>query len=89
MAYSPIEQGGLPEGGALAAVAARHDATAAQVAVAWTVREEGVVTIPKASTPEHVRENAAALSLELTAEDLDALDRAFPAPSGDVPLESL
>lgn len=89
MAYSPVEQGMLAENAALAAVAGRHDATAAQVALAWTMRQDGVIAIPKASRPDHVRQNAAALDIALTAEDLSQLDRAFAPPRAKVPLEML
>ncbi|MNH34061.1 hypothetical protein D3C79_946310 [compost metagenome] len=44
-------------------------------------REDGVIAIPKAVSPEHVRLNAAAAGLTLTSEDLRAIDRAFPAPT--------
>lgn len=89
MAYSPVEQGRLLGHARLKAVAARHGATPAQVAIAWVLRQDGVFTIPKAGTPAHVRENRAALGLRLTAEDFADLDRAFPPPSGPVPLELL
>jgi diketogulonate reductase-like aldo/keto reductase len=89
MAYSPIEQGRLLGHSALAAVAARHDATAAQVALAWVLRLDGVFTVPKAGTPGHVRENCGALDLHLTEEDLAELDAAFPPPSRPKPLEML
>jgi len=83
MAYSPVGQGGaLLRHKALRAVAARHGgATTAQVAIAWTLRAPGrVVSIPKASDPEHVRQNAAARDLRLTEADLGELDAAFPPP---------
>jgi diketogulonate reductase-like aldo/keto reductase len=89
MAYSPLEQGRLGSKKALTAVAARHEVSPACVAIAWTIREEGVIAIPKATSPDHVRENARAASLALTPEDLAALDAAFPAPSRDVPLAVL
>jgi diketogulonate reductase-like aldo/keto reductase len=89
MAYSPLEQGRLLGRRALRKVAERHGATPAQVALAWVLREEGVVAIPKATTPEHVRENRGALDVRLTGEDLVALDRAFPRPAGPTPLEVL
>lgn len=53
------------------------------------LRRDSLCTIPKASSPQHVRDNATALDVELTREDLDALDRAFPPPSGPRPLEML
>jgi diketogulonate reductase-like aldo/keto reductase len=82
MAYSPVGQGGaLLRHKALRAVAARHaGATPAQVAIAWTLRGPGVISIPKASDPEHVRLNAAARDLQLTEADIAELDAAFPPP---------
>lgn len=87
MAYSPIEQGRLLGHRALRKVAERHGATAAQAALAWAIRGGGVCAIPQAGTPAHVRENRAALDLRLGPEELAALDRAFPPPTGKVPLE--
>ena len=89
MAYSPIDQAALVHHPAVRAVAADHGATAAQVALAWVLRQDGVCTIPKASSPAHVRDNRGALSLELTAGDLERLDVAFPPPGGPEPLEVL
>jgi diketogulonate reductase-like aldo/keto reductase len=68
-------------------VAARHQATPAQVALAWVLRQDGVCAIPNAGSPEHVRENRAALDLELTKDDLKTLDLPFPPPTGPQPLE--
>ncbi|RAS69969.1 diketogulonate reductase-like aldo/keto reductase [Lentzea atacamensis] len=89
MAYSPVEQGRLLSSPVLAEVARRHDATPAQVALAWVLRLPHVNAIPKAGSAEHVRENAAALSLRLSSEDLADLDRAFPPPDGPEPLAML
>ncbi|MCW2691132.1 MAG: aldo/keto reductase [Mycobacterium sp.] len=89
MAYSPIEQGRLLRHPALDEVARRHAATPTQIALAWVLRLDGVNTIPRASTPAHVRENAAARHIRLSPEDLNLLDRAFPPPSGPQPLEVL
>jgi diketogulonate reductase-like aldo/keto reductase len=89
MAYSPIEQGRLLGRAKLKAVAARHGATPAQVALAWVLRKDGVSAIPKSGTPAHVRDNRAALDLRLTEADFGDLDRAFPPPSGPTPLELL
>ena len=89
MAYSPIEQGRLLDDRELRHVAARHNATPAQVALAWVLRQDGVVAIPKAANIAHVREDYAALELHLTGEDLTALDRAFPAPTEAMPLAML
>ncbi|NUP74776.1 MAG: aldo/keto reductase [Sinomonas sp.] len=89
MAYSPIEQGRILGNAALEAVAARHLATPAQVALAWTLREDGVIAIPKSSTAEHTLENRAAAGLRLTDRDLADIDAAFPPPRRRTPLEML
>lgn len=89
MAYSPLEQGRLLGERALRDVADRHGATPAQVALAWVLREDGVIAIPKAGTVAHVEEDRGALDLRLRPEDLAALDRAFPPPAGKVELETL
>jgi diketogulonate reductase-like aldo/keto reductase len=89
MAYSPIEQGRILKNATLKTIASHHGATAAQVALAWLLRQDGVIAIPKAGTIAHVRENRAALDVTLTSEDLAALDRAFPPPTRAKPLEML
>ena len=89
MAYSPIEQGRLLRDRVLTGVAIRHRATPAQIALAWVLRQEDMMVIPKATTLEHVRENRAALDIALTDRDLAELDRAFPPPKGRRPLELL
>lgn len=89
MAYSPIEQGRILNDPTLAEVAAAHGISPAAAALAWVLRRESICAIPKASTPEHVRDNATALDVQLTEDDLAALDRAFPPPSGPRPLEML
>ncbi len=82
MAYCPLAQAGrLLQHPVLAEIAERHGATVAQVSLAWVTRNDGVIAIPKAVTPEHVRLNAAAGALTLTGEDLRAIDRALPAPT--------
>ncbi len=84
MAYSPVGQGGrLLRNPALREVAARHEATPAQIALAWTLRAPGVVAIPKAADLDHVRENAAAREIALTAEDLAALDARVSAAAAE------
>ena len=62
----------------LAEIAAAHGATPRQVALRFLVRRPSVFTIPKASTPEHARENAGAGDLRLSDEDIARIDRAFP-----------
>jgi diketogulonate reductase-like aldo/keto reductase len=81
MAYSPVGQGGaLLSHPAIQRVAARLGTTPGMVAVAWSMRLPGIITIPKATDPAHLRENAAAASLDLPAEDLATIDAAFPPP---------
>jgi len=82
MAYSPLGEGAFLNHPTLEALAAKHGATPAAVALAWVLREAEVIAIPKAADPDHLRANAAALELRLEAEDLAALDAAFPPPKG-------
>ena len=89
MAYTPLEQGRMLGNRALNEVAARHGRSAAQVALAWLLRQKGMVVIPKATQPEHVRDNRGALNLALDEADLAALDRAFPPPKGRTALGML
>lgn len=85
MAYTPLGNSGrrmqaILGNETLRSVADRHKATPAQIALAWLLRHDHVVAIPKAGTPGHVRENRAALDLELTQDDLREIDAAFPPP---------
>jgi diketogulonate reductase-like aldo/keto reductase len=82
MAYTPLGQGSLLRDRTLSEIARRRNATPAQVALAWLLRQEGMIVIPKAARQEHVRENRGALDVALTEEDLLALDRAFSPPKG-------
>jgi diketogulonate reductase-like aldo/keto reductase len=86
MAYSPILRGRLVENDVVVDIAERHDATPAQVALAWVLRHNDVCAIPKASIHEHVRENHGALDLQLDREDLELLDEEFPPPREPQPL---
>lgn len=89
MAYSPVEQGRLGKHHGLAQVAQRHGVDHFQVALAWVLRRQGVIAIPKAGRRAHVEHNAAALELELTDEDLAALDKAFPPAAAKMSLEMI
>jgi diketogulonate reductase-like aldo/keto reductase len=89
MAYSPVEQGRLVANPALAAVARSIGATSAQVALAWAMRRDGIIAIPKAGMVAHVRENREAADLVLSDDDLAALNAAFPRPRARRPLEML
>ncbi|MCU1720132.1 aldo/keto reductase [Pseudomonas sp. 5P_5.1_Bac1] len=82
MAYCPLAQAGrLLRHPVLTQIAEAHGVTPAQVCLAWVTRQDGVIAIPKAVEPRHVQLNAAAANLTLRAEDLHAIDQAFPAPT--------
>jgi diketogulonate reductase-like aldo/keto reductase len=90
MAYTPLGQSGrVLNHAAIAAVAKRHDATPAQVALAWGIRHPGVVTIPKTATLARVEENLGAVALTLTSADLREIDDAFPPPRSKRALEMI
>ncbi len=90
MAYSPLGQGGrLLRSLTLTSVAARRGVTPAQVAIAWSLRKPGIISIPKSGDAAHMTENAAAAGLSLTAEDLDEIDRAYKPPTRKRPLAML
>ena len=90
MAYSPVGHGrGLLNNATLKKIAKRHNATPKQIALAWVLRQPGVIAIPKASNEAHLRENAQSTDLELTKGDLTEIDRAFPPPKSKRPLAML
>jgi diketogulonate reductase-like aldo/keto reductase len=89
MAYSPIEQGRLARSGELIRIAKAYQATPAQVALAFLLERDGVIAIPKSSNPQRVEENAQAAELDLSDDDLSALDAAFPPPERKAPLEMI
>jgi len=85
MAYSPLESSGREQAALLGNhglrdVAAAHGVTPAQIALAWVLHQDGVIAIPKAVDPVHLRANRAAADIRLSPDDLAALDRAFPPP---------
>lgn len=81
MAYSPLGQGGdLLGHPVLREIADRHKATPSQIALAWLLRQPGVIAIPKAVNPEHIKQNAEAGAIELRDEDLEKMDCAFAPP---------
>jgi len=85
MAYSPLESSGreqaaLLDNHGLRDIAAAHGVTPAQIALAWVLHQDGVIAIPKAVDPVHLRANRAAADIRLSPDDLAALDRAFPPP---------
>ena len=86
MAYTPIDEGSLRNHPLLKRIAQKHNATPTQIALAWVMRNPGVMAIPKASGIGHVEENFRSLSISLSEDDLDELDSAFPAPQHKIPL---
>jgi len=90
MAYSPVGHGsGLLENAMLKKIARRHNATTSKIALAWVLRQAGVIAIPKASSKAHVRDNARSTEIKLTNEDFADLDREFPKPKSKKPLPML
>jgi diketogulonate reductase-like aldo/keto reductase len=101
MAYSPVGHGrGLLRNSTLKKIAKRHSATRhaeashegwppAQIALAWVLRQPNMIAIPKASSQEHVRDNAQSSEIKLTKQDLADLDREFPPPKSKQPLATL
>jgi diketogulonate reductase-like aldo/keto reductase len=92
MAYSPLAQAGRLRSGLLNNpvvndIAQHHRASPAQILLAWVISHQDVVAIPKAGTREHVRENAQALEITLSAEEIRMLENAFPAPGRKTPLD--
>ena len=86
MAYTPLGEGRLRNHKTLVEIARRHDATPTQIMLAWEMRTQNVIAIPKASSIAHVEENARSLAIILTEEDLRDIDKAFPAPTRKIAL---
>lgn len=89
MAYSPVEQAKLAKDRRLAALAAEHGVSAAQLALAFVLDREGVIAIPKAGRAAHLEENARALDVVITEQLRSALDALFPPPRRATPLEMI
>jgi len=89
MAYSPLGQGGLLANPVLGDIGRRHRQSPAAIALAWVLRQPGVIAIPKAASMAHVEANAAAADLVLMADDLALLDAEFPPPRKKAPLGML
>lgn len=92
MAYSPLAQAGRLRSGLLNhpvvnEIALAHNATPAQILLAWVIGHQGVMAIPKAASVEHVQQNAAALNITLSAQEIAALEKAYPAPKGKTALD--
>lgn len=89
MAYSPIEQGRILQNKQLIELANQHQVSPAQIALAWVMRTDDVIAIPKASSAQHVLDNVQSLNIKLTDEDFRFLDTAFPPPTRKKMLEML
>lgn len=89
MAYSPVEQARLLKQRGLVEFARRHAMTPAQAALAWLLERDDVIAIPKAGDRKHVQDNAGAMDIRLSTEQLSELDRIFPPPDAPAPLEML
>ena len=99
MAYTPVGQAGalVTEAGVskealmsdknVLEVAEKHGISIVQLLLAFVLRLDDMIAIPKAVSPEHIDENAAALDIVLTDEDLEQLSASFPAPTEKKPME--
>jgi len=82
MAYSPLGQGEVLDAPVLAQIATARGVTPAAVALAWVLRQPGVLAIPKSADVARTRANAAAADLVLDPAEIAAIDRSFPPPRG-------
>ncbi len=94
IAYSPVAQGDTHaakfEGNqTLKEIAANHNASIYQIILAWDIRDDATLAIPQTSNPDHAVDNVKALKIDLTKDELEALDKAYPAPNHKVPLDIL
>jgi diketogulonate reductase-like aldo/keto reductase len=89
MAYSPLDEGRLVRHPAIASVAHRLAVGPGQVALAWVLRNDNVIAIPKASSREHVLANRAAADIHLDRAALELLEQSFPAPRRKRPLDMI
>lgn len=92
MAYCPLAingrlRQGITENSTLQEIAAAHSATAQQIMLAWAIRDGNTIAIPKSASEKHTIENAKAGEIVLTDDELKMLDKEFPAPEGEVPLD--
>ena len=81
MAYSPVEQRAFVNDSRLKNIAVKHNATPTQIALSWLLHQDNVISIPKATNPQHIKQNLAALDIDLTEEDIQEIDLAFKPPS--------
>jgi diketogulonate reductase-like aldo/keto reductase len=92
--YAPFGHGNFPSsesvaGRLLAEISERHGRTPRQVALNFLTRHTNVFTIPKTTHPERVKENSGGVGWNLTAEEIERIDLAFPVPKYDTPLQMI
>lgn len=87
MAYSPLDEGGIVNHPALKSIAKQLNVTPAQVAMAWLLKQPGIISIPKAIQTIHIDENIAALNITLNKQMLEQMDQSFSPPTRAMPLE--
>ena len=91
IAYSPLGRGPkmgstMMKNEAVLQVAEKHEASAYQILLAWVMQQPDVLAIPKSSSSKHLLSNLKALDIELTPEDLQILEKAYPKPEHKEPL---
>lgn len=91
IAYSPLGRGPkmgstMMKNEAVLQVAEEHEASAYQILLAWVMQQPDVLAIPKSSSSKHLLSNLKALDIELTPEDLQILEKAYPKPERKEPL---
>jgi diketogulonate reductase-like aldo/keto reductase len=89
MAYSPVDHSRLPKKSVLDDIASAHGVTIYQVALAWVLAQPDVIAIPKSSNMKHVEDNAKAIDLTLSADDMSRIDETFKPPKSKRSLEML
>lgn len=93
IAYSPLDQGKIASGDkrieALEMIADKYSRTIAQVALNWLISHPSVIVIPKATNPEHIKENAAAADFELSDEEFKEISEIFAQECVYVPTDRI
>jgi diketogulonate reductase-like aldo/keto reductase len=94
MAYSPLAQAGslrreLIQHPVVQQIADEHGAEPFQIMLSWCIRSGSVIAIPKASSVDHAKSNAQAAAIQLSEQQLQQLDEAFPAPQHKVTLDMI
>lgn len=89
--YAPFGHGNFPspssrEGKLLIEIGRRHNRTPKQVALNYLTRHPSTFTIPKTTRSERVKENSGGVGWQLTEDEANEIDRAFPVPPPGTPL---